>query len=140
MAALLMVAALTLPAGAAGTAMVWQRDGSQKTYTNVSIRLAREELALTTSDGAGTLVIGKAACTKEGALVKCLPYDATLFQNGEKKRIQIHSGTVWLNPTTSKQSLPDSSAQIQPHGVLISVTSKAGTFLSLTGTVDEVQR
>jgi hypothetical protein len=138
--ALLMVVALTRPASAAGTAMVWQRDGSEKTYANVSIRLAREELALTTSDGVGSLVIGKAACTKAAVLVRCLPYDATLFQNGEKKRIALRTGTVWLNPTTSRQLLPYSSAQIPPHGVLISITSKTGTYLSLNGTVDEVQR
>ncbi len=88
----------------------------------------------------GTVVIGKAACTASGVLVKCLPYDATLFQNGEKKRIALRSGTVWLNPTTSKQLLPYSSAQIQPHGVLALITSKAGTYLSLTGTVDEIQK
>jgi len=128
------------PAGATGTAVVQQRDGSAKTYTNVSIRLAREELALTTSDGAGTLVIAKASCTKVGALVKCLPYDATLFQNGGKQRIPLSSGTVWLNPTTAKQSLPASSAQLGPHGVAIVMTSKAGTFLSLTGTVDQIQK
>jgi hypothetical protein len=135
-----MLAALARPAAAAGTAMVWQRDGSEKTYANVSVRLAREELALTTSDGMGTLVIGKAACTAAGVLVKCLPYDATLFQNGEKKRVVLRRGTVWLNPTSSNQLLPYSSAQIRPHGVLISITSKAGTYLSLTGTVDEIQK
>jgi hypothetical protein len=138
--ALLIVVAAARPADSSGTAMVRQRDGSEKTYGHISIRLAREELALTTSDGVGTLVIGKAACTKTGVLVKCLPYDATLFQNGEKKRIALRGGSVWLNPTTSKQLLPYSSAQIQPHGVLISITSKTGTYLSLTGTVDEVQR
>jgi len=136
----LIAAAFTGPACATGTATVWQRDGSQKTYTNVVIRLAREELALTTRDGVGSFVIGKAACTKAGALVKCLPYDATLFQNGEKRRIVLRSGSVWLNPTTTTQLLPYSSAQIPPHGVLISITSKAGTYLSLTGTVDKVQK
>lgn len=134
------ILAAPLPSKATGTATVQQHDGSTKTYTNVNVRLAREELALTTSDGVGTLVIAKAACEKVGALVKCLPYDATLFQNGEKKRITIVSGTVWLNPTMSKQLLPSSSAQIRPHGVLIAATSKAGTFISFAGTVDQIQR
>jgi hypothetical protein len=139
-AGLFITAIAASAAKAAGTATVWQRDGAEKTYNGVSIRLAREELALTTSNRLGTLVIGKAACTKAGVLVKCLPYDATLFQNGQKRRIALRSGTVWLNPTTSKQLLPDASAQIEAHGVLISATTKAGTFFSLTGTVDEVQR
>lgn len=137
---LLLIAEAVSPASASGTAKVWQADGSEKTYTNVSIRIAREELALTTSDGVGTLVIGKAACTKEGELLKCLPYDATLFQNGQTKRITLQNGTVWLNPTMSKQTLPLSSAQLQPHGVLISATTKKGTYFSLSGTVDKVQK
>lgn len=37
-------------------------------------------MAITSSDGNGTLVIGKAACTQVGALIRCLPYDATLEQ------------------------------------------------------------
>ena len=138
--ALLLVVGSGAMAGATGTAKVWQHDGTEKTYRNISIRIARQELALTTPDGLGTLVIGKAACMKQGALVECLPYDATLFQNGQKRRIALRSGSVWLNPTTSAQLLPDSSAQVQPHGVLISASSKAGTFFSLTGTVDEVQK
>jgi hypothetical protein len=97
-------------------------------------------MELTSSDGQGTLVLGKAACTKEGSLVRCLPYDATLFQNGEKRHIVLQSGTVWLNPTQSKQPLAFSSAELPPHGVLMSVNTKAGTYVSLTGTVDEMHR
>jgi len=133
-------AGLSGPAEATGTALVQQADGSTRTYAGVSIRVAREELALTTGDGRGTLVIARAACSKVGELVKCLPYDATLFQNGEKAHISLRGGTVWLNPTTSRQSLPLSSAQVPPHGVLVSLTTKAGTYLSLSGTVDEVQK
>ena len=133
-------AALARPAGATGTVVVQQRDGSIKKYTHVSIRIAKQELALTTSDGVGTLVVGKAACTKDGELLKCLPYDATLFQHGEKRRIVLSGGTVLLNPTRTKQPLSFSSATLPPRGVLMSIHSKAGTYVSLTGTVDEVQK
>jgi hypothetical protein len=136
----LFVVAIASPADATGTATVRQSDGSQKTYTNVSIRLAREELALTTSDGKGTLVIAKAACTKSGALVQCLPYDGTLFQGGKTHEVVIVNGSVWLNPTTSQQTVSSSGAHVPPHGVVVSVTSKNGTHISLTGTVDQVQK
>ena len=95
---------------------------------------------MTSSDGQGTLVIGKAACTKEGALIKCLPYDATLYQHGGKYHIFLKSGTVWLNPTSTLQSLSLTTAHLQPHGVMMSVTTKKGTYVSLTGTVDELER
>ncbi|HZZ01202.1 MAG TPA: hypothetical protein VFE36_16690 [Candidatus Baltobacteraceae bacterium] len=135
-----IAAAAIGPAVAAGTALVQQRDGSVKVYHDVYIQIRNEELSLTTADGVGTLVIGKAACSKAGELVKCLPYDATLYQNGWKDRVKLVSGTAWFNPTASAQPLSHSSAHIPPHGVLLSVTSKAGTYVSLTGTVDEMKK
>ena len=74
-------------------------------YKNVVIAIRDQQMEVTTSDGVGTLVIGKAACTKVAELVECLPYDATLYQGGHKVRIMLKSGTVWLNPTTSSQPL-----------------------------------
>jgi hypothetical protein len=127
-------------ARATGTAIVQQSDGSIKTYGDVSVRLARQELALTSSDGAGTLVIAKAACNHEGALLKCLPYDATLFQYGKKTHISLNNGTIWLNPTATKQHLPSSSSALPPHGVMISTRTKSGTYLSFIGKVDQVQK
>lgn len=126
--------------GASGTALVQQRDGSTKTYRDIFIQIRNEELMLTTADGAGTLVIGKAACTKVGELVKCLPYDATLYQNGRKAQVRIASGTAWYNPSATAQPLSYSSARIPPHGIMLSMTSKAGTYVSVTGTVDEVKK
>jgi hypothetical protein len=111
-----------------------------KTYTNVRIGIGNDQMELTSSDGKGTLVIGKAACMKEGELLRCLPYDATLFQNGDTRHVVLKSGTVWLNPTQSKQQMPFSSAELPPHGVLMSVNTKAGTYVSLTGTVDEIHK
>jgi hypothetical protein len=131
---------LSGPAYATGTARVQQRDGTVKVYNDVIIDIRNEEMTLTTGDGVGRLVIGKAACTTVGVLVKCLPYDATLYQNGLKARVTLRSGTVWLNPTTSSQPLSHTSTRLGPHGVLLSVTTTKGTYLSLTGTVDRVQK
>jgi hypothetical protein len=52
----------------------------------------------------------------------------------------LQSGTVWLNPTRTEQPLSYSSTQLAPHGVLMSIHTKAGTYVSLTGTVDEIQK
>ena len=97
-------------------------------------------MIITTSDGQGTVVLGKAACTKVGELVKCLPWDATLFQNGSRVRIPLESGTVWLNPTGTAQLLSNSSTQLPPRGVSLAVQTKRGTYVTLTGTIDEVHR
>ncbi|HZV76146.1 MAG TPA: hypothetical protein VFF63_00145 [Candidatus Babeliales bacterium] len=128
------------PARAAGTVVIAHPDGTTSTYTTVHIIVWNESLAVSSADGKGTVVFGKAACTKIGELVECLPYDATLFQNGQKTRIPLRSGTVWLNPTTTAQPLSHSSAQIPPRGVLLAVKTKRGTEVTLTGTVDEVKK
>lgn len=97
-------------------------------------------MAITSSDGQGTVVFGKASCTKVGELVRCLPWDATLFQNGAKLHIPLASGTVWLNPSGSYQQLSHSSTRLPPKGVLLVAETKRGTYVTLTGVVDEVHR
>jgi hypothetical protein len=128
------------PATATGTAVITHPDGSTGTYTNVRIVIWNESMAITSSDGKGTVVLGKAACMKVGELVKCLPYDAMLFQNGMRMHIALQSGTVWLNPSGATQQLSHSSTQLPPRGVLLAVRSKRGTYVTLTGVVDEVHR
>lgn len=135
-----MLAALHAPANATGTVLIQQPNGSEKTYTNVRIIVWNESMAITSSDGKGTVVFGKAGCTKVGELVECLPYDATLFQNGQKMHIFVQSGTVWLNPSQTMQQLSHSSTQLPPRGVLLAVRTKRGTYVTLSGVVDEVRK
>jgi hypothetical protein len=125
---------------ATGTARIQQRDGTTKTYTNVRIVVLTDSMAITSSDGEGTLVFGKAACTKVGELLRCIPYDATLEQHGQSTHVPLQYGTVWLNPSSATQQLSFSSKQLPPHGVLLSIQTKAGTYVSLTGVVDRIQK
>ena len=140
LAAVVALPAFSGRAAATGTVQVQQRDGSKKTYANVKIRIRDEAMSLTSADGRGMLVFGKAACTKVGELVECLPYDATLFQNGENFHIRLQSGTVWFNPSSASQRLSNSSAQLPPRGVELAVKTLRGTYVTLTGIVDEVQK
>jgi hypothetical protein len=128
------------PAAALGTVRIQQSDGAVKTYTGVRVRIQDESMQLTTSDGQGTLVIGKAACTQVGRLVRCFPYDATLEQNGGATHIPLVSGTVWLNRSTAPQRLSHSTTQIPPHGVLMAIQTKVGTYVTLSGTVDSIAK
>jgi hypothetical protein len=135
-----MTALAPLPAAATGTVLIQQPDGSRKTYSGVRIAVWNESMAITSRDGKGTVVFGKASCTLIGDLVRCLPYDATLFQNGQTMHIVLQSGTVWLNPTHANQQLSHSTEQLPPRGILLAVRTKRGTYVTLTGTVDEVHR
>jgi len=128
----------TAHAGATGTVVIQQRDGTTKTYAGVRIAIRDESMAISSSDGQGTIVLGKAACTKVGELLKCIPYDATLYQYGAKRHVPLASGTVYINPSQTTQPLTHSSAQLPPRGVLLLVKTKAGTYVSLTGRIDEV--
>lgn len=127
-------------AGATGTVVIQQRDGTTKTYAGVRIAIRDESMAITSSDGKGTFVLGKAACTKVGELLRCIPYDATLYQYGDKRHVPLTSGTVYINPSQAAQPLTHSSARLPARGVLLSIKTKAGTYVSLTGRVDEVIR
>jgi hypothetical protein len=139
----LVAGLLVVPFGsarAAGSARIQQSDGSVKTYTNVRISVRDQSMWMTSSDGRGTLILGKAACTKVDALVRCVPYDATLDQNGKFTHIPLQTGTVWLNPSNAAQQLSHSSTRLPSHGVLMSIRTKKGTFVSLTGTIDEARK
>ncbi|MGB6985410.1 MAG: hypothetical protein WBD74_05455 [Candidatus Aquilonibacter sp.] len=140
--AMAMAAAILIfpcvPAGATGTVRIQKPDGTIKTYTNVLIRANSNNLALTSSDGKGTLVFGRASCTKVGELLQCLAYDATLLQNGERMHVALKYGTVWYNPSKTTQTLSHSSIQLPYHGILMSAESKKGIYVSLTGVVDEL--
>ncbi len=138
--AVVAVAGFTRAANATGTVLVQQRDGSTKTYHDVRIHVQSESMWITSRDGKGTIVLGKAACMEVGELLRCVPYDATLFQNGETRHIALQSGTVWVNPSKTMQQLTDSSTQLPPRGVLLAVKTKAGTYVTLSGIVDEIQK
>ena len=133
-------AALAAPAFATGTARIQQPNGSVKTYQNVRILIDPQSMTLVSADGVGTLYIGKAACTKEGDLIRCFPDHATYDHNGTRTHIVLQNGTVWLNPTSGKLALPNSSTQIAPHGVVLSMRTKVGTYMSLTGTADQIKK
>ena len=128
------------PASATGTARVQQPNGSVKIYTNVRINIDQGSMTLVSSDGVGTLYIGHAACTKQGELLRCFPYDATLDQHGTRTHIVLQGGTVWLNPSSTKLTLPNSSTGIPSHGVIMLMHTKAGTYMSLIGTADEIKK
>lgn len=131
------ICAFALPAfvQAKGTVRVQQSDGSVQIYRNATIRVVGRTLHITTADKKGTLIITEAACSHIGALLRCLPYRYILQQNGAHA-LDFQRGTVYYNPTSAKEQLSHSSMQIEPNGVLMSLVSKKGTYLTLTGTLD----
>jgi hypothetical protein len=135
---LAFIAGVPYCALADGTARVQQRDGAVRVYKNVHIKIADQRLWITSSDRVGTLVISKASCTGFDKLVRCLPYTAVLEQRGAERKLQIETGSAWFNPSKTTQNLPQSSTKLPSHGVLMTLKTKAGTYVSLTGTVDEM--
>jgi hypothetical protein len=130
----------TSPAAAKGTVRVQQANGSVSVYSGVSIRVANKTLRVTSADGKGTLIIDKAACFSDGQLERCLPYSIQLSQNGKTHPLDFKTGTVYVNLTATKQQLPMSSTQIPPKGILMALQTKIGTYVSLSGTIDEMKR
>jgi len=104
----------------------------------VKIRIVDKTLRITSADGKGTLVIQKAACSYVGEIQTCLPYQLALEQGGTSKPVNIKRGTVYVNLTSGTLQLPNSTTQIGPRGIVMSMTTKIGTVINLTGTIDEV--
>lgn len=132
------LAALCAPADAKGTARVAQIDGTVQVYPNVAIRVVHQLLKITTNDGKGTLVISRAACSFVGELQECLPYTLTLYQSGKVRKLPFGSGIAYFNSTGSAKTLPHSTVQIPPHGMVMNLKTKIGTRLLVTGILDQV--
>lgn len=126
------------PAGAEGTALIKQTDGSLDTYDNVSVAIVHKNLFVTTHDGKGTLVIQRAACAYQGELMVCFPTAATLVQGGASKPIDLRTGTIYLNLTDQAQQLVLSTTKVPPQSMLLSFTTKRGTYVSVSGRIDRM--
>ncbi len=130
------VALATAAAQATGKIVIQQSSGQTNTYDNVAIKILHGSLYLTTADGRGTLVISRAACSHQGQLLICLATHAALVQSGMTSPLDFQSGTIYVNDTDSEQQLVLSTTKVPPHGILVSLTTKIGTYIGLTGRID----
>ena len=64
----------------------------------------------------------------------------SLERDGTTRSIDFTGGTIYVNPTRSTQQLTHSSTQLPPHGILFSIRTKIGTFVSLSGQIDGLVR
>ncbi len=135
MVALLFFGALC-PALAAGTLRAQESDGTVRTYKNVSIKVVKQTLRITTQDGKGTLVISQAACSYVGALKRCFPITVSLEQGGSTKPLDFKRGTIYVNTTADTQPLEMTSQQLPPGGILLAFVTDIGTYVTMTGKVD----
>jgi hypothetical protein len=130
--------AFSAPAAATGLVRVQQSNGSVQEYPNARIDYSKDAKALTitTADGKGKLVIDQAACSYAGEVYRCLLTHMTLTQNGETHPLDFSKGTIYANTTGESLNLPLSSQIIPPRGIVMALTTKAGTYISLIGTID----
>jgi len=125
-------------ARAAGTITIAQSDGHTDTYHDVVIKVIHGSLYMTSADGKGTLIIHRAACSYQNQLMVCFATSAVLVQAGETKPLDFKTGTLYVNGTDDPQPLALSSAKVPAHGILLSFTTKRGTYVSLSGRIDKV--
>ena len=127
----------TLSAGARGTATIVQANGDTNVYDDVKIKVLNGALYMTTADGTGTMIINRAACSHQGKLMVCFATNAILVQNGKTSPLDFKSGTIYANDTDDFQPLVMSSQKVPPHSIMLSMTTKRGTYVSLSGRVDQ---
>lgn len=135
---LALLALSTMRAGATGTMTIVQADGDRDVYNGVEIKIIHGALYMTSQDGKGTMVINDAACSFQGKLMVCFATKATLVQSGEVSALDFRHGTLYLNNTDDYQPLVMSTTKVAPHSILMSYTTKRGTYVSCTGSIDKV--
>ena len=123
---------------ASGMMRVQQADGSIQEYPNAKIEYVKNvrTLTVTTADGKGTLTIDQAACSYVGKLLRCYPSRVTLTQGGATRDLDFDYGTIYANTTTEDVKLPASTQGVPPNGIVMALRSKAGTYLTMVGTMD----
>jgi hypothetical protein len=128
------------PVRAEGTITIQRDNGTADTYRDVAIKVIHSALYLTSADGKGTIVINRAACAYQGDTLVCLPTSVTLVQNGSTEVVDLSNGTVYANMTDQPQQLSLSTQHLPPHSILLSITTKKGTSINLSGTIDKVTK
>ena len=125
---------------ATGTVRVQRPDGTVQVYQDVSLRLIHQALRVTSKNGEATLIIDHANCAYAGYLERCAPYGVKLSREASTRPLEVKSGNIYANPTDQKQTLPHSTTEIPPHGILGTITTKTGAYISLSGTIDQFER
>jgi hypothetical protein len=126
------------PAAAKGTMVVHRFNGNVNTYKEVEIKVLHGALFVTTKDGKGTLVIHRAACSYQEKVLVCFPTSVSLVQGGKTQPLDLKTGTLYFNTTDDAQPLVLSSRKIPPHSMLLSLSTKRGTYASMNGRIDQV--
>ena len=125
-------------ARAAGTVTIQQSDGTINNYSDVTIKIIHQSLYLTSADGKGTLIVNRAACSYQGQILVCLPTSVALVQSGATNPVDLATGTIYVNTTDTEQQLVLSSTKLPAHSVMLSITTKKGTYINSTGQIDQV--
>jgi len=123
---------------ATGTIDIQHKGGHHEIYKDVDVRVFSGSLFLTSEDGDGTIVVTRAACSYQGRIIVCLPTLAALIQNGESNALNLKSGTIYLNYTDAPQQMSHSTSKLPADSVMLAMTTRNGTFITLRGTLDEV--
>jgi hypothetical protein len=125
------------PASASGQVRIQQSDGSIKTYTGVTMKVANNALTLISPDKVTTVKINAANCTHSGDLVSCSATSISFTQDGQTHAVPFKVATFYFNPTNQEQQLALSTTKIAAHSVLFAVQTAKGTVINGDGKLDE---
>jgi len=138
-AAFTVLAGSLRPATAEGVTRIQQADGTVQVYRHVTMRMAGATLSLRSGDHAGTLDVTSGACKYLAGLQRCLPYKTVYHHDGVAHAIVLEHGTIYTNLTGDAVQLPHSADRLGPHEVLVLLHTARGTYVSVTGTLDQIK-
>jgi len=140
LACVLGVTALCPASGQADALVrVQQSDGTTQVYRNVHATLRGTTLWLRSPDRKDRLQIVSGACSFPHQLQRCLPYRVTLHKPDRAHQLTITHGVFYVNLTNEPHHLLHSSEVVAPHGVIVFLHTTHGTYVSATGSLDDVK-
>lgn len=133
------VVALASVASAKGVTRIQQADGTVQYYPDSRIVFKKDDrtLKIASADGKGVMIIEQAACSYVDQLYRCYLTQVSYQGVHGLHPIDFERGTAYANLTSDKLTLPFSSKTVPPDGVIISMKTRRGTYVSVQGTVDK---
>ncbi len=131
------VLALSAPASATGNVKIQQRDGSIRTYTGVTFKIASKTLTIESADKYSKVILRGADCAHQGDIVRCTGGAFTLVQGGEPHAVKFKSATFYFNLTDQDQPMPLSTMKVAAHSVVFVMQTAKGTYVTGNGKLDQ---
>jgi RNase P/RNase MRP subunit p29 len=115
-------------------------DGEIAIFENVRIFHTSDSIYFQDEEGTNTIVVNKSQCGKEGQLIFCDKAKVSVENHGVSEEIVFQQLVLFINNTSSKQTIEGSRLILKPQTVLVEGVTQKGTFVTGYGKIDSTEK